>query len=67
LTKDQTPLTYFVRQGKGETYRRSLLHVNPASLESDTFGALVLDCQIDVISEDFIEDGVRRILYKTFI
>jgi hypothetical protein len=67
LAKNQAALTYFVRRGKGEMYRRSMLQVDPASLESDIFGALVLDCQIAVISEDVIEDGVRTELYKMFI
>jgi len=41
--------------------------VDPASLESDIFGTLVLDCQIAVISEEFVEDEVRTKLYKMFI
>jgi len=48
-------------------YRRSVLQVDPASLESDIFGTLVLDCQIAVISEEFVEDEVRTKLYKMFI
>jgi hypothetical protein len=48
-------------------YSRSILQVDPVSLESRIFGNLVLDCLIAVISKYFVEDGVRTKLCKMFI